>query len=121
VEVDDAEVQKMIEESVEHAFDDIEERRWIEAKLRAEQTTEAARKGLEALGGELPEEQRAGIEMALAEVKALLAEKEKGGTVTAASLKESNARLDSATQPLAELMMDHVMAEMLEKRGVLPG
>ncbi|SVA63636.1 uncharacterized protein METZ01_LOCUS116490, partial [marine metagenome] len=38
VEVDDAEVQQMIEESVEHAFDDIEERRWIEAKLRAEQT-----------------------------------------------------------------------------------
>ena len=52
---------------------------------------------------------------------ALLAEKEKGGTVTAASLKDSNARLDSATQPLAELMMDRVMEQMLEKRGVLPG
>ena len=32
VEVDDAEVQQMIEESVEHAFDDIEDRRWIAAK-----------------------------------------------------------------------------------------
>ena len=121
VDVDDDDVQQMIEESVEHAFDDIEERRWVEAQLRAEQTTEATRKGLETYGGELPEEQRAEIETALAEVAALLTEKEKGGTVTAASLKDSNARLDSATQPLAELMMDRVMEQMLENRGVLPG
>ena len=45
VDVDDDDVQQMIEESVEHAFDDIEERRWVEAQLRAEQTTEATRKG----------------------------------------------------------------------------
>ena len=121
VDVDDDDVQQMIEESVEHAFDDIEERRWVEAQIRAEQTTEATRKGLETYGGELPEEQRAEIETALAEVAALLTEKEKGGTVTAASLKDSNARLDSATQPLAELMMDRVMEQMLENRGVLPG
>ena len=121
VDVDDDDVQQMIEESVEHAFDDIEERRWVEAQLRAEQTTEATRKGLETYGGELPEEQRAEIETALAEVAALLTEKEKGGTVTAASLKDSNARLDSATQPLAELMMDRVMEQMLENRGILPG
>ncbi|MEE2948350.1 MAG: Hsp70 family protein [Verrucomicrobiota bacterium] len=120
VEVDDTEVQQMIEESVEHAFDDIEERRWIEAKLRAEQTTQATRKGLAACGSELLEAQRAGIEVALAKVAELLTEKEKGGNVTAASLKESNARLDSVTQPLAELMMDRVMEQMLEKRGV-PG
>lgn len=121
VDVDDDDVQQMIEESVEHAFDDIEERRWVEAQLRAEQTTEATRKGLETYGGELPEEQRAEIETALAEVAALLTEKEKGGPVTAASLKDSNARLDSVTQPLAELMMDRVMEQMLENRGVLPG
>ena len=121
VDVDDDDVQQMIEESVEHAFDDIEERRWVEAQLRAEQTTEATRKGLETYGGELPEEQRAEIEAALAEVAALLTEKEKGGPVTAASLKDSNARLDSVTQPLAELMMDRVMEQMLENRGVLPG
>ena len=121
VDVDDDDVQQMIEESVEHAFDDIEERRWVEAQLRAEQTTEATRKGLETYGGELPEEQGAEIETALAEVAALLTEKEKGGPVTAASLKDSNARLDSATQPLAELMMDRVMEQMLENRGILPG
>ena len=122
VEVDDAEVQQMIEESVEHAFDDIEERRWIEAKLRAEQTAAATRKGLESLGGELAADQREAIELELAAVESLLAKREGSNTVTdAASLKETNGKLDAATQPLAELMMDRVMAEMLEKRGVLPG
>ena len=121
VEVDDAEVQQMIEESVEHAFDDIEERRWIEAKLRAEQTAAATRKGLESLGGELAADQRGAIESALAAVESLLAKRGRDETVTAAELKEANGNLDDATQPLAELMMDRVMAEMLEKRGVLPG
>ncbi|MBT4622961.1 MAG: Hsp70 family protein, partial [Verrucomicrobia bacterium] len=121
VEVDDAEVQQMIEESVEHAFDDIEERRWIEAKLRAEQTVTATRKGLESLGGELADDQRGAIESALAAVESLLAKRGRDEAVTAAELKEANGNLDDATQPLAELMMDRVMAEMLEKRGVLPG
>ncbi len=121
VEVDDAEVQQMIEESVEHAFDDIEERRWIEAKLRAEQTAAATRKGLESLGGELADDQRGAIESALAAVESLLAKRGRDEEVTAAELKEANGNLDDATQPLAELMMDRVMAEMLEKRGVLPG
>ena len=121
VEVDDAEVQQMIEESVEHAFDDIEDRRWIEARLRAEQTTAATRKGLESFGGELVGDQRGAVESALAVVEDLLAGKERGDSVMAATLKEANGKLDAATQPLAELMMDQVMAEMLEKRGVLPG
>ena len=121
VEVDDAEVQQMIEESVEHAFDDIEERRRIEAKLRAEQTAAATRKGLESLGGELADDQRGAIESALAAVESLLAKRGRDEAVTAAELKEANGNLDDATQPLAELMMDRVMAEMLEKRGVLPG
>ena len=121
VEVDDAEVQQMIEESVEHAFDDIEERRWIEAKLRAEQTTDATRKGLKTLGGELAADQRGAIESALAAVESLLAKRGRDEAVTAAELKEANGNLDAATQPLAERIMDRVMEEMLEKRGVLPG
>ena len=121
VEVDDAEVQQMIEESVEHAFDDIEERRWIEAKLRAEQTAAATRKGLESLGGELADDQRGAIESALTAVESLLAKRGRDEAGAAAELKEANGNLDDATQPLAELMMDRVMAEMLEKRGVLPG
>ncbi|PYI84366.1 MAG: molecular chaperone DnaK, partial [Verrucomicrobia bacterium] len=46
VDVEDAAVQQMVEESVEHAFEDLAARRWIEAKLRAHETIAAARKGL---------------------------------------------------------------------------
>ena len=120
VDVDDADVQQMIEESVEHAFDDIEERRWIEAKLRLEQTTAATLKGLEAYGSDLPEDQHREIEIVLTEAKGLLSENEKGGALTAASLKEFNSKLDSVTKPLADLMMDKVMEQMLKKQGVLP-
>jgi molecular chaperone DnaK len=120
VDVDDADVQQMIEESVEHAFDDIEERRWIEAKLRLEQTTTATLKGLEAYGSDLPEDQHREIEIVLTEAKGLLSKKEKGGALTAASLKEFNSKLDSVTKPLADLMMDKVMEQMLKKQGVLP-
>ena len=120
VDVDDADVQQMIEESVEHAFDDIEERRWIEAKLRLEQTTAATLKGMEAYGSDLPEDQQREIEIALTEAEGLLSEKEKGGALTAASLKEFNSKLDSVTKPLADLMMDKVMEQMLKKQGVLP-
>src|SRR6266436_2620079 len=37
VDVDDAAVQQMVEESVEHAFEDLAARRWVEAKLKANQ------------------------------------------------------------------------------------
>src|SRR5207237_4273097 len=46
VDVDDAAVEQMVEESVEHAFEDLAARRWIEAKLKAGQLLEATRTGL---------------------------------------------------------------------------
>ena len=53
VDVDDAAVQQMVEESVEHAFDDLAARRWIEAKLRATETLAATRKALADCAGEM--------------------------------------------------------------------
>src|SRR6267154_6710635 len=46
VDVDDSAVQKMVEESVEHAFEDLAARRWVEARLKADQLISATRKGL---------------------------------------------------------------------------
>src|SRR5204862_3557624 len=53
VDVDDAAVQQMVEESVEHAFEDLAARRWVEAKLKANQLIAATRKGLADCAGEL--------------------------------------------------------------------
>ena len=44
VDVDDADVQKMVEESVEHAFDDLKARQWIEEKIKAGTNIFATRK-----------------------------------------------------------------------------
>ena len=66
-------------------------------------------------------DERESIESALAAVESLLAKRGRDEAVTAAELKEANGNLDAATQPLAERIMDRVMEEMLEKRGVLPG
>ncbi|HEY6227431.1 MAG TPA: Hsp70 family protein [Verrucomicrobiae bacterium] len=115
VDVNDADVQRMVEESVEHAFEDLEARRWIEAKLRANETIAATRKGLSDFGGELPESERAAIEETLRALEQLTAA-ETGNSQT---LKAAHATLDEATKPLAQLMMDKAMEAMLRKRGLL--
>src|SRR6185312_5582430 len=66
VDVDDADVQRMVEESVEHAFEDLAARRWVEAALRAKETLGATRKGLADCGGELDATASSAIEAAAA-------------------------------------------------------
>jgi len=119
VDVNDADVQRMVEESVEHAFDDLAARRWIEARLGAEQTLAATHTGLTQHGEELPSEQRAAIESALANLTGLL--ESAGETGDPRRLKELHAALDAATKPLAELMMDRAMEAMLRAKGLIPG
>src|SRR5271154_6102675 len=50
VDVDDSAVQKMVEESVEYAFEDLAARRWIEAKLKANETLAATKSALTTCG-----------------------------------------------------------------------
>jgi molecular chaperone DnaK len=120
VDVNDEQVQRMVEESVEHAFEDLAARRWIEAKLKAIETVKATRSGLEQYGAELPEELRLAIENALSEVERVLAaEDASNGTGDLAELKAQHAALDESTKPLADLMMDRAMEAMLRQRGLI--
>jgi molecular chaperone DnaK len=120
VDVDDAAVQQMVEESVEHAFDDLKARQWIEAKLKAQETIKATRNGLAECGGELTEVQRESIDTSLATIEALLvSEDPKTNTGDPARLKAAAAALDQSTQPLADLLMDRAMEALLRKRGVI--
>jgi molecular chaperone DnaK len=115
VDVDDAAVQDMVEKSVEHAFDDMAARQWIEAKLRAQETLAAARKGLEEFGAELDAERVQQIEAAIADVEKLLPVE----TGNVKQLKAAHAVLDEATKPLADLMMDRAMEAVLKSRGLI--
>jgi molecular chaperone DnaK len=117
VDVADAEVQKMVEESVEHAFDDMRARQWIEARLRAEETLAAARKGLADCAAELDAAYKEQVQAAMRPVEEQIAsQKDDGDPVR---LKAALATLDEATKPLAELLMDKAMEAMLRKKGLI--
>ena len=120
VDVDDAEVQRMVEESVEYAFDDLRARQWIEAKIRAGETLMATRKGMAEHLAELDPEYRKKIESALSAVEgALETEDPKTKTGDPKELKAAVAALDETTKPLADFMMDKVMEAMLRKQGLI--
>ena len=116
VDVSDDRVQEMIEDSVEHACEDMDARRWVEAALKAGEAVKAARDGLEAFRDELGNAQI--IDEAIAAVEGLLqsADNDQGDLP---ALKAAVARLDQVTLPLADLIMDRAMEAMLRKQGVL--
>jgi molecular chaperone DnaK len=120
VDVSDAAVQKMVEESVEYAFDDLRARQWVEAKLRAVETLQAARKGLADCAGELDPACQTKVEAAIRALEeALATEDPETKTGDPARLKAANAALDEASLPLAELLMDKAMDAMLRQRGLI--
>jgi len=120
VDVDDAAVQQMVEESVEHAFEDLAARRWVEARLKAVELIAATRKGLVDGANDIPSECREQIEASLAGVESALATERSDTKIgDMKRLQTACAALDEATRPLAELLMDKAMESMLRKRGVL--
>ena len=120
VDVDDSAVQQMVEESVEHAFEDLAARRWIEAKLKANELISATRKGLGDCAAELESGYRTELESALVAVEsAVKAESPETKTGDLKQLQAACAVLDEVTKPLAELLMDKAMEAMLKKRGLI--
>jgi molecular chaperone DnaK len=120
VDVSDADVQRMVEQSVAHAFDDLRARQWIEAKLRADETLAAARKGLAQCAAQLDPAYLTGVAAAMGAVEEILAGADpetKTGDLN--RLKPALAALDEATKPLAEMLMDQAMAALLRKRGLI--
>jgi len=119
VDVDDAAVQKMVEESVEHAFDDLAVRRWIEAKLKANEALTATRKAIADFGGEFENDYREKILSAVREVELSLATENSAGAGDLKKLQTAVAVLDDTTKPLADLLMDKAMEALLRKRGLI--
>jgi molecular chaperone DnaK len=115
VDVSDDRVREMVEESVTHAFDDLKARQWIEAKLRADETLAATRKALVDCAAELDADYKAKVEAAVKAV-ADQATLEQGDPT---ALKSALAALDEATKPLADILMDKTLDEMLRQRQLI--
>ena len=113
VDVSDEQVEAMIAESVEHAFEDYHERLLVETRLKANEMLPAVRHALALAGDRLPDDERAAIARLAAEVEAALP----GGDLD--RLKAANAALDAGTQTLATILMEQAMDEALERRGVI--
>ncbi|MCA1963676.1 MAG: Hsp70 family protein [Prosthecobacter sp.] len=115
VDVDDERVEQMIAESVEHAFDDMNERLWTEARLKAEELLPAVETALAQFGDAVSEAERVTIQAAAAEVRRLL----NAETHDATALKAANRALDEATQELAVRLVERAMEESLARRGLV--
>ncbi len=105
VDVSDEVVEKMLEDSLEHAFEDVGERARTEAKLKAEEMLAAIESALAAIGDALPAEERTRIESASADVRSAMAAE------SLPRLQTANRALDVATQNLAALVVEKAMRE----------
>lgn len=120
VDVDDASVRQMVEESVEHAFEDLAARQWIEAKLKANELVAATRKGLADCATELESAYMRKIETAMQAVETTLAEEDDHTKIgNTKQLQADCAALDEVTKALADLLMDKVTEALLRKRGLV--
>ncbi len=107
VNVDDEAVETMVSESVEHAFTDMAERVFTEARLKAEELLPAVKAVL--AQGLARDDEREEIEAAATTVRAALA------AGAANPLKAAVQRLDTATEALAARLVEQAMDEALER------
>lgn len=121
VDVEDLAVQKMVDQSVEHAFEDLAARHWVEAKLKAEAVVAATRKGLAECAAELDADYARQVAAAVGKVEdALRTEDATAGTGDTKRLQSACAALDEATRRLADVLMERATEAWLRKQGVLP-
>lgn len=103
VDVGDEAVEKMLEESLEHAFSDMSERQFTEAKMKADDLLAAVQTALSKLANDIPPEDRAEVEKLVQDVEAALAQR------SAPALKKANEALDGGTEHLAALLIEQAM------------
>ncbi|HWF12108.1 MAG TPA: molecular chaperone DnaK [Candidatus Acidoferrales bacterium] len=110
--LDDAEVERMLEESIEFAEQDFSQRQLIEARNEAESiltlTEKALARELSEAPGELPEAERIQIQSAISALREALQ-----GT-DYKSIRAFGDVLNQASTPLAERMMNRALGEALE-------
>ncbi|GAC1674484.1 MAG: molecular chaperone DnaK [Candidatus Acidiferrum sp.] len=111
--INDAEIERMLEESIEYAEQDFAERQVVEARMESDSILTATAKALSHVqGAALPAEERARIEAAVAAVKE---------SVAGTDYKLMRKRIDElnhATEELAEMMMNSAVTAALQGRNL---
>ncbi|MDQ6622898.1 MAG: Hsp70 family protein [Verrucomicrobiota bacterium] len=104
VDVSDEAVEAMLADSLDHAFEDMSERAWTEAKLKAEEMQGALENAFRILGEEIEPDEKSRIDGLLAELQLALQSGE------AARLQRATVALDKATEPMAARLVERAMA-----------
>ncbi len=112
VNVDDAQVEQMIAESVDHAFEDMNERIWTESRLKGEELLVAVAEALAQCGTLLIEDELHKIKSCAAQVRDSINHEPHD----VKKLKAANQSLDDATQSLAVLLVERAMEAALERK-----
>jgi molecular chaperone DnaK len=110
VDVSDEAVEKMIAESLDHAFDDMSERLLTEAVLKSNELLPAVRSALTLVGDQIEPDDQRKIQDLVSEVEAAVKNRDPH------RLKKANADLDDGTQHLATLLIDRAMAEAAKRK-----
>lgn len=100
IDVSDEAVEKMLEDSLEHAFEDMQERVLVEARQKAAEMLPAVERALALAGADLTAEERELIAARTAAVRVALEQN------ASAALKRATHELDEATQRLATLVIE---------------
>jgi molecular chaperone DnaK len=104
VEVSDEAVEKMLGDSLEHAFEDMDERVFTEARLKADEMLPAIDSALVQLGISVPAEARAAILELTGKTRVAI------DLRATAELKNHLRDLDALTEPLAAALLEKAMA-----------
>ena len=104
IEVSDEAVEKMLGDSLQHAFEDMDERIFTEAKLKADEMLPAVDSALDALGNDVPAEKRAAISGLVQKIRAALESR------STSDLKTLLRELDILTEPLATALLEKTLA-----------
>jgi molecular chaperone DnaK len=103
-------VEKMIAESLDHAFEDMSERVWTEAVLKSNELVPAVRSALTLVGDQINSDDQRKIDLLVLEVEMALQSHDSH------RLKKANTELDEGTQHLATLLIDRAMAEAARRK-----
>jgi molecular chaperone DnaK (HSP70) len=103
VEVSDAAVEKMLADSLEHAFEDMNERAFAEACLKADEMLPAVETAFERLGNQITEDQRQEIVTLVAQIH------EARAAHSLEKLRNGLSELDKVTEPLAAQLLEAIL------------
>jgi Fe-S protein assembly chaperone HscA len=109
--INDTEIERMLEESIEYAEQDFAERQLIEARTESEAILAATAKALaNTQAVDLPDDERSNIEASVAALKASAA------SADYKSIRKRIDELNHATERLAELLMNSAVSTALAGR-----